>query len=120
LDEAGSAADGALIFTEYAPALMGQNTQAWAAAYKKRFGADANVIAAQYYDSLLLIAEAVKTGGATRAGVKSGLEHLKAYPGVMANYTFDANRNGVHRFFVAKVGAGKLSLVKVLNEDSQK
>ena len=116
LDAAGNAADGALIFTEYAPALMGQSTQAWAAAYKKRFGADANVIAAQYYDALLLIAEAVKTGGSTRAGVKSGLEHLKAYPGVMANYTFDANRNGVHRFFVAKVGGGKLSLLKVLKE----
>jgi branched-chain amino acid transport system substrate-binding protein len=116
LDEAGSAADGALIFTEYAPALMGQNTRTWAAAYQKRFGDAPNVIAAQYYDSLLLIAEAMKTGGATRAGVKSGLEHLKAYPGVMADYTFDANRNGVHRFIVAKVGGGKLSLVKVLNE----
>jgi ABC-type branched-subunit amino acid transport system substrate-binding protein len=119
LDEAGAAADGALIFTEYAPALMGQNTQTWAAAYKKRFGSDANVIAAQYYDSLLLIAGAMKTGGATRAGVRSGLEHLKAYPGVMADYTFDANRNGAHRFFVAKVGAGKLALVKVLSESSQ-
>lgn len=116
LDEAGPAADGALIFTEFAPALMSPATQAWVAAYKKKFGTDANVIAAQYYDSLLLIAVAMKTGGATRAGVKSGLEHLKAYKGVMADYTFDAGRNGVHRFFVAKVAGGKLTLVKALTE----
>ena len=119
LDEAGPGADGALIFTEFAPALMGPPTQTWAAAYKKRFGSDANVIAAQYYDALLLIADAARTGGSTRAGVKSGLEHLKAYKGVMADYTFDASRNGVHRFFVAKVGGGKLSLVKTLTEESK-
>jgi branched-chain amino acid transport system substrate-binding protein len=113
--EAGSAADGALIFTEFAPALMSKETQNWVAAYNKRFGSDANVIAAQYYDSLLLIAEAAKTG-TTRAGVKSGLEHLKGYKGVMADYTFDAGRNGVHRFYVAKIGGGKLTLVKTLTE----
>lgn len=116
LDEAGAAADGTLIITEYAPALQSQATQAWAAAYKKKYGVDANVIAAQYYDSVLLLAEAVKTGGPTRAGVKSGLEHLKGFEGVLAPYTFDAARNGVHRLYLGKVAGGKLSLVKVLSE----
>ena len=119
LDEAGAAADGALIVTEYAPALESAATQTWAAAYKKRFGVDANVIAAQYCDSLLLLAEAVKTGGQTRGGVKSGLERLSNFPGVLADYTFDAARNGVHRFYVAKIAGGKLTLVKVLNEASK-
>lgn len=117
LDEAGSAADGALIFTEFAPALQSKATQAWAAAYKNRFGGDANVIAAQYYDSLLLLAEAAKKGGQTRAGVKTGLTQLKAFPGVMADYTFDTGRNGVHRFLVAKVAGGKLTLVKTMSEE---
>jgi branched-chain amino acid transport system substrate-binding protein len=115
-DDAGAAADGTLIVTEYAPALQSAATQAWAAAYKTKNGADANVIAAQYYDALLLLAEAIKTGGPTRAGVKTGLEHIKAFPGVMADYTFDAGRNGVHRFFVAKVAGGKLTQVKTLTE----
>ena len=116
LDQAGDAADGALIFTEYAPSLQSPATQAWNAAYRTQYGTDANVIAAQYYDSLLLIAEALKTGGPTRAGVKSGLEHMKAFQGAMADYTFDAARNGVHRIYVAKVAGGKLSLVKTLDE----
>ena len=108
-----------MIFTEYAPDIQGPPTKAWNAAYRKQYGTDANVIAAQYYDSLLLLSEAAKTGGPNRAGVKSGLEHLKAFPGVMADYTFDANRNGVHRFYVAKVAGGKLSPVTTLNEESK-
>jgi branched-chain amino acid transport system substrate-binding protein len=114
-DEAGASADGALIVTEYAPALMSKATQDWAAAYTKRFGSAPNVIAAQYYDSLLLLADAAKSG-TNRAGIKAGLEKVKAFPGVMADYTFDAGRNGVHRFFVAKVSGGKLTLVKTLTE----
>jgi ABC-type branched-subunit amino acid transport system substrate-binding protein len=70
--------------------------------------------AAQYYDSLLLVAQALKEGGLDRAGVKSGLQHLRVFPGVMAEYTFDAERNGVHRFYVTKVSGGKLALVTTL------
>jgi branched-chain amino acid transport system substrate-binding protein len=116
-EEAGDAAEGGLIFTEYAPDIQGEATKKWNAAYKKLYASDANVIAAQYYDALLLLAEALRTGGPTRAGVRSGLERLKAFHGVMADYTFDAGRNGVHRFYVAKVVGGKLSLVKTLNEE---
>jgi branched-chain amino acid transport system substrate-binding protein len=117
LDDAGPAAEGTLIFTEFAPELQDRQTQTWAAAYRKRFGADANVIAAQYYDAMLLLAEAARTGSPTRAGIKSGLEQLKAFKGVMADYTFDTSRNGVHRFFVAKVAGGRLTLVTVLKEE---
>jgi branched-chain amino acid transport system substrate-binding protein len=115
--EAGDAAEGAVIFTEWAPDLQSEATQAWNAAFKKLYGTDANVIAVQYYDALLLLAEAVKTGGPGRAGVKSGLERLKAFERAMAEYTFDSGRNGVHRFYVAKVTGGKLSLLTTLTEE---
>ncbi len=116
LDEAGVAADGALIFTEYAPDLQGSATQAWNAAYRNHYGGDANIIAAQYYDALMLLEEAVKTSGRSRAEVKAGLERLKGFPGVVADYTFDSGRNGIHRLYVAKVAGGKLSIVKTLEE----
>ena len=80
IDEAGAAAEGALIVTEYSPDLQGPVTQAWNAAYGNHYGGDANIIAAQYYDALMLLAEAVKTGGANRAGVKAGLESLHGFP----------------------------------------
>jgi branched-chain amino acid transport system substrate-binding protein len=116
LDESAGGANGALIFTEYAPALQSQETRTWASQYKERFKSDANVIAAQYYDALLLLAAAAQQGGAGRAGIKTGLEQLRAFKGVMADYTFDAAHNGVHRFFVAKVTNGKLTLATTLSE----
>jgi branched-chain amino acid transport system substrate-binding protein len=113
LNEAGDAAEGVLIFTEYMPALQEPDRQAWARGYEERYGAEANVIAAQYFDAVLLLAEAVKKGGPSRAGIKAGLEHLKGFRGVTADYTFDQKRNGIHRFYVAKIKEGKPALEAV-------
>jgi branched-chain amino acid transport system substrate-binding protein len=116
LEEAGGAAEGVVIVTEYIPALQGPERQAWARAYQERYGIEGNVISAQYYDAVLLLAEAAKRGGVSREGVRLGLEQLKAFRGVMADYTFDAKRNGVHRFYVAEITAGKPTLVTILEE----
>ena len=56
LDEAGAAANGTLIVTEYSPDLQGDLTRAWNTSYSKHYGGDANIIAAQYYDALMLVA----------------------------------------------------------------
>jgi branched-chain amino acid transport system substrate-binding protein len=116
--EAGSAADGALIFTEYAPDLEGEATRRWNAAYRARYGSNANVIAVQYYDAILLLAEAIRAGGPTRAGVKDALSKLKDFHGAMADYTFDAARNGVHRFYLGKIAGGKLTPVSVVDDET--
>lgn len=116
LEEAGEAAEGAMIVTEYIPELQGPERQAWARSYQERYGTEANVIAAQYYDALLLLVEAVKRGGPSREGVQVGLQHLKGFRGVMADYTFDENRNGVHRFYVVRITGNKPALAAVLEE----
>jgi branched-chain amino acid transport system substrate-binding protein len=117
LDEAGKAAEDTVILTEYASDLQGEATQKWNGAYRRQYGVDSNIISAQYYDALMLLAEAAKTPGPTRAGVKSGLEHMKNFPGVVTDYMFDAGRNGVHRFYVSRVTDGRLSLIKTLSEE---
>lgn len=116
LEEAGEAANGVLIVTEYLPALQEPERQAWTVEYQKRYGVEPNVIAAQYFDAVLLLAEAAKKGGANREGIKTGLKQLKGFPGVMADYTFDEKNNGVHRFYVARIEGGKPTLVTVLEE----
>ncbi len=116
LEEAGDAAEGMMIVTEYIPELQGPERQAWARSYRERYGTEANVIAAQYYDALLLLAEAARRGGPSREGMKVGLQQLKGFRGVMADYTFDDNRNGVHRFYVVRITGGKPVLAEVLEE----
>jgi branched-chain amino acid transport system substrate-binding protein len=114
LDEAGEAAEGVLIIMEYVPALQEPERQEWARAYQERYGTVANVIAAQYYDAILLLAEAAKKGGPTRDGIRSGLEQMKEFKGVMSDYSFDETKNGVHRFYVVKIKEGKPTLETVL------
>src|SRR5215472_1008770 len=117
LAEAGEAAEGVVIVTEYLPALQDEERQAWAKAYQERYGAEADVMAAQYFDALRLVAAAMKTGGPSREGIKAGLEQLKGVRGVMADYTFDEQRNGVHRLYVAEIKGGKPTLAAVLEEN---
>jgi branched-chain amino acid transport system substrate-binding protein len=116
LDDAGAAADGVLIVTEYSPALLDADRQSWAQAFQQRFGVEPNVIAAQHYDAIVLLAEAMRRSGTTRAQVKAGLEQLHGFRGVMADYTFNAGRNGVHRFHVVRIRDGKPTLETVLDE----
>jgi len=116
LEEAGEAANGTLIVTEYSPSLQGPETQAWVTAYRQRYGTEPNVIAAQYFDAVLLLAEAMKKNGPTREKIKAGLEQLKDFKGVLADYTFDEKKNGVHRFLVVEIKGGKPALVTVLEE----
>jgi branched-chain amino acid transport system substrate-binding protein len=116
LEEAGEAAEGTLIVSEYLPALQDQDRRAWARSYQARYGTDANVIAAQYHDALLLVAEAARRAGPGRAEIRSGLTRLRDFRGAMADYTFDEKRNGVHRFDVARITNGMPALVASLRE----
>jgi branched-chain amino acid transport system substrate-binding protein len=116
LHDAGAAAEGILIVTEYSPALLDGERQSWARAFQQRFGVEPNVIAAQHYDAIALLAEAMRRSGTTRAQIKAGLEQLRGFRGVMADYTFSAGRNGVHRFQVVRIRDGKPALETVLDE----
>ncbi len=116
LDAAGDAAEGALIVTEYVPALMEPDRQAWAQAWERRYGTDAGIIGAQYHDAVRLLVAAMRAAGTTRAEIKAGLEQLRGFRGVMADYTFDASHNGVHRFLVARIRRGQPVLEAVLEE----
>lgn len=119
LETAGEAAEGVVILTEYMPAVQEPERQAWARAYQDHTGGEPNVIAAQYYDALLLIAEAIKKGGPGREAIKAGLERLKGFRGVMADYTFDPQHNGAHRFLVVKIKGGKPILETFLEETTR-
>src|SRR5262249_47042526 len=116
LEEAGAAAEGVLIVTEYMPTLLDAPRQAWAHAFSQRYGAEPSIIAAQHYDAVILLAEAMGRAGTTRAQVKAGLEQLRGFRGVMADYTFDTKREGVHRLYVVRIRAGTPALDTVLDE----
>ncbi|MGH8704016.1 MAG: ABC transporter substrate-binding protein [Burkholderiales bacterium] len=115
LDEAGLAAEDVLIVTEYVPALLDAERQAWARSFQQRWGAEPGIIGAQYHDAILLLAAAMRGAGTTRTQIKAGLEKLREFRGVMGNYTFDAKHDGLHRFYVARIRSGQPTLEAVLD-----
>jgi len=115
LAEAGAAAEGLLIVTEYMPVLLDRERQSWAQAFQQRYGGEASIIAAQHYDAVLVLAEAMKRAGTTRVQVKTGLEQLRGFRGAMADYTFDTKHNGVRRFYLVRIRGGNPLLEAVLD-----
>jgi branched-chain amino acid transport system substrate-binding protein len=116
LDEAAAAANGTMIITEFSPDIQGGVTRDWNSDYSKHYGGDANIIAAQYYDALMLVAGGLRSGGPTRSGIRTGLMTQMHFPGIVADYSFDKSRNGIHRFFMTRVVDGRLTLLKTLTE----
>jgi len=114
LEVAKEAAEGIYILTEYLPGISGSNWQAWATSYRQRYKAEPNNIAAAYYDALFLLAEALKQGRPRREGVRGALEQIRAFPGVLGEYTFNQAHDGLHQLYVVQIRGGKPELVETL------
>ena len=114
LELAKEAADGIYILTEYLPGISGPNWQAWATGYRERYHTEPNNIAAAYYDAVFLLAEAMRQGGPGREGIRVALEQIRAFPGVLGEYTFDQSHDGIRRLYVVQIRAGRPVLMETL------
>ncbi len=65
---------------------------------------------------LLLATFASPIRAAQQPILMAGLERLRGFRGVMADYTFDPQHNGAHRFLVVKIKGGKPTLETLLEE----
>lgn len=86
--------------------------KSFAAAYKKEFNMEPNVHAAITYDTIHLLANAIKAVGYEAEAMRKYLANAKGLTGVMGNLDLDADR--VVQFDVVKwtVKDGKLVVVK--------
>lgn len=91
LELAGPAAEGVLLSTTFVADNPAPHVAGFVADYKKRFGGEPNQFAAQAYDAVGILLEALKKAGpgATRAQVRDALAATANYPGVTGVTTFD-------------------------------
>ncbi|MFO1327584.1 MAG: ABC transporter substrate-binding protein [Rubrivivax sp.] len=91
LELAGPAAEGVLLSTTFVADNPAPNVQAFVAEYTKRYNGAPNQFAAQAYDAVGILLEALKKAGpnATRAQVRDALAATANYPGVTGATTFD-------------------------------
>lgn len=115
LELAGPTAEGLKMSTAFMVDHPSQNVQSFVGEYKKRYNGEPNMFAAQAFDAVGIMLEALKRTGptATRAQVRDALAATAKYPGVTGETTFDkVTREPDKQLARLQITGGKFTLVK--------
>ena len=95
IKQAGAAADGTMVATPWNPARDSAKAQAFKKAYEAKYNHEPDQFAAQAYDAMYTIHEAIeKSGTATdRKKFRDTLAQIKGFEGATGKFEFDANRD---------------------------
>ena len=112
----GPAVEGILFNADWVPGGATPAAKAFADAYKKAKGVDADNWSALGYSYMMVVANAVKNAGAnpTREGVRKALTETKDVPVVVGSgaYSFDANRSPHYGISILTVKDGQFVKVE--------
>jgi branched-chain amino acid transport system substrate-binding protein len=114
LRQAGNAANG-VVYILAAPA-SGEVPQKFTQAYEARFGRKPELFAAEGYDIVRLIAEAIAASNGTPltgSSVRDFLYHVQDYAGASGAITFDKNGDVVKPFAIRTIEAGNPKTIVV-------
>ena len=104
----GDAMEGAYFANHYSVDDPAPAVRKFVDAYKARYGAEPDSIAASSYDAMRMLADAITRAGSTEgARVRNALATTKDFPGVTGTITMDADRNPVKAAVILKVEGGR-------------
>lgn len=87
----GDAIEGAMNVCLFVPASERPGAREFVDAFRAKYGEAPDTWAAQAYDGMGILADAVQRGGATREGIRSALADLKGYKGITGTISFGSN-----------------------------
>ena len=92
---AGKAADGSVVASPWFPGKDDAKVKQFIAAYKAKYNKEPDQFAAQAYDAMHIIAQALEKAGTVsdRKKFKDSLAAIKDFHGVTGTFAFDAKRN---------------------------
>lgn len=113
IDIAKDAAEGLIVATPWFPERNDPRVKAFVATYRKRYGKIPDQFAAQAYDALYIMAQALqKAGKADRAALRDALAAVRNFNGVLGKFSFDAERDVEMEPNVLVIKGGKFQLFK--------
>lgn len=114
---AGAAALNNTYFSSlYSPDDSSDINKNFVAAYEKAYGQKPDVFAALSYDSVLLVAEAIKNAGSTEpAKISEAMAKINGFSGVSGSVTFDDKHNPVKSAVILEYKDGAQSLKTKIN-----
>jgi branched-chain amino acid transport system substrate-binding protein len=104
----GDAVEGAYLSNHYSVDDPAPAVRKFVDAYKAKYGAEPDSIAALTYDATRLLADAIARAGSTEGSrIRDALASTKDFPGVTGTITMDADRNPVKPAVILKVEGGR-------------
>ncbi len=104
----GDAMEGSYFANHYSVDDPSPAVRKFVDAYKARYGAEPDSIAASSYDAMRMLADAIGRAGSTEgARVRDALASTKDFAGVTGTITMDADRNPVKAAVILKVQGGR-------------
>ena len=111
----GDAVDGLRMASTFVPENPAKNVQTFVSEYKSNYGDAPNMFAAQAYDAVGIMLDALKTAGpkATRADLRDALAKTDDYPGVTGKTSFDPEtREPQKELAKMEVKSGKFEVIQ--------
>ena len=81
---------------------------AFVSAFRDRYGAVPDLLAAQAYDTLMMCAQVLRTGARTRPELRDGLARIRGFPGVSGVTTMNADGDAEKVLYVLSVREGEI------------
>ncbi len=109
IKQAGAAADGTMVATPWNPERQSDKTQNFRKAYVAKYGHEPDQFAAQAYDAMYIIHEAVEKSGTTtdRKKFRDALAQIKDFEGVTGKFSFDDHRDPAMDLDILMIKDGK-------------
>lgn len=120
IKDAGEAMEGALSATPWFASMDNPKNKDFVAKYREEFSSDPDWLAAQTYDAVHIVKQAIVAAkitteddvAAARVKLRDALAAIKSYDGVMGTMTFKDNRDPVVPGAVIRIEDGKQVLVQ--------
>lgn len=111
----GKAIEGSYFTNHYAADDPNPVVQDFIKKYKDRFGETPDAMAALGYDTMRLLADALKRAGTTEGkALRDAIAATKGFPAVTGAVTIDADRNAKKPITVIKIEDGQFKLAKAI------
>nr|WP_249745374.1 ABC transporter substrate-binding protein [Mesobacillus boroniphilus] len=108
---AGDAADGLIVATPWYGDKDDQKVQDFVKKYEEKYSKKPDQFAAQAYDALYIMAEALKKAGeADRDAVRDALAETKDFQGILGSFSFDKDGDVVMEPTVLVIDEGKFTV----------
>jgi len=114
LNLAREAAEGIYAIADFVPGQTEANRK-YAEDYKKEYNEEYDGLSAWTYDGLKILVNAIKNAGEDRTKIREAILATQGYKGVLGNFSFTPNGDGLHEVSVVQIEKGTPKLLKIVN-----